>query len=473
MNHRISDLLDCLEDAGQDLEPRGGNAARVRARSFAKLHGAQSLSLPPRRRGRAFRVLAAAAAAVTLLCGTAFAAWKLGVFRFAEEFGPAAEPLDAHAQRYEPEHTESIPASFGYASWVKAELGDYNLTLLSLDAGGGSLRATVDVSAAREGVPAFRDSGLSLRFADYETVSSAPRQVEAWKDRVELSAVLPEELADDAEIAFVLSGPGSSTDRAAFRLDALEEAREKMLEADRQHFATAAQTKDYRFSLHSLTASASTVYAVLDVEALTDYGLAHLDEVPEFAVTNRTHMISGTLLDARLLEEGEGQRRYLVGYLASRPENEAGDSIGFEILQLFEEGDLSGHPYYLFDVKLEKLVPDAVTALHPTGTPAGSVTWGCVSVDAIGLSVQGVGEPKDLHQPVVELVFRDGSRETVLDDAWKNGAPRSAHDALLPHFSGEYSGTTPVAHLSLIFSTPLDVSTLAELLVDGQSFRIG
>ena len=472
MENRISDLLDCLEDAGQDLKPRSGNAARVRAKTFAKLHEAENV-VSVRRRARPWAALIAAAAAVMLLCGSAFAAWKLGAFHFTEEFGPAGEVLDAHAQSYEPEDSTAVPASFGYASWVKGQLGDYNLTLLRLEADNSSLRATVDVSAAREGVPALRDSGLRLVFADYETFSTLPREMEGYKDRVELSAALPERLDPDAEVAFALSGPGSGTQRVSFRLDALDQAWQEMVNAERQHFASSAETKDYRFSLRSLTASATTVYGVLDVEALSEYGRTHLDQVPEIAVTNHTHPVSGSILDPRLLEEGEGQRRYLVGFVGERPLNEAGDAIRFELLQLFEEGDMSGHPYYLFDVKLENLVPDAVTATEPQGSPEGSISWGFLSVDTMGLSVEGSGKVLDGSSPKVELVFRDGTRETVVDNTWKHGTPRSAHDAMLRSYGGEgREDGVDLAHLSLVFSTPLDVSQLAAVVVDGQSFSV-
>ena len=297
MEHRISDLLDCLGNAGQDLKPRGGDAARVTTRTLAKLHGARTLPLEPaphseqtlsvpRRRTRPLAALIAAAAAVLLLCGSVFAAWKLGVFRFTDEFGPAGNSLDAYAQTYESNDAQAIPADYGYASWVKAELGDYNLVLLELEASDGLLHARVDLSPRREGLPPYRDSGLTLAFADYETTATPPRQIQGWKDRVELFAVLPEPLAADAEIGFSLSGPGVSPARASFRMDALDRALEAMASTDRIHYATSAETKDYRFSLRSLTASPTVIYAVLDVEALTDWGRSHLDQIPEFAVDN-------------------------------------------------------------------------------------------------------------------------------------------------------------------------------------------
>ena len=477
MNYRITELLDGLEEAGQPLRPRGGDAARVRERTLEKLHAAQPLPREqvlsvPRRRTRPLAALIAAAMAVLLLCGSVFAAWKLGAFRFTDEFGPAADSLDAYAQTYESNEAEAIPAAYGYASWVKAQAGDYNLVLLELTASDGQLHAKVDISPRREGLPLYRDSGLTLVFADYETVSTPPRK-EGLRDRVELFAALPAPLAADAEIGFSLSGPGAEPARTSFRLDALDRAWEEMASTDRVHYATSAETKDYRFTLRSLTASASTIYAVLDMEALTDYGRSHLDQVPEFAVDNRSRQNSGSLLDARLLEEGEGVRRYLVGFLGSQPLNEAGDRISFEILELFEEGDLAGHPYYLFDVKLESLIPDAVEVTAPQGEPERWVSWQRLSVDAIGLTVEGLGEPRDDgSRPRVELLFRDGSRETVMDADWRPGVTRSAHDAILESSTGWTRDSAWTDHLSLIFAAPLNVSELAAVTVDGQTFPL-
>lgn len=472
MEYRIFDLLDCLADAGQDLKPRGGNADRVRERTLEKLHGTSTLSVP-RRQLRPMRVLAAAAVAVALLCGTVFAAWKLGAFRFEDEFGPAGKALDSYAQTYESDDAGSISADYGYASWVKADIGDYKLTLLELTASNGTLRAVVDVSPKREGVPAYRDSSLTLAFADYETVSSLPREVGGWKDRVELSAKLTESLPADAALRFCLSGPDMEPTMASFRLNELDEAWQEMAASDRTHYATSAETQDYRFSLHSLTASSSVIYAVVDVEALTDYGREHLDVVPEFSVYNRSRQNSGTLLDARPVGQEEGVRRYLVGFLGSRPLNEAGDSISFELLELFEEGDLSGHPYYLFDVKLESLVPDAITLTEPEGAPTHGVNWQSVSVDAMGLNAEGLGKlHDDGTEPTVELVFRDGSRETVMDSAWQTGSPRTEHDAMLQHKSGSLIDGEWIAYESIIFGTPIDPAELETIIIDGQSFRV-
>ncbi len=468
MNYHISDLLDGLENAGQPITPRGGNAARVKALTLSRLHTEKSQ--PKRRRFRPLTVAAAALAAVVLLGGSVFAAWKLGAFRFTDQFGPAGEILDSHAQTCAPDSSEAIPADFGYASRVKAETGGYNLVLLELTASNRQLRAVVDISPKDESLPPLRDSDLTLAFAGYETTVVSSREISAWKDRVELCATLNKPLADDAEIVFSLSRPGETPALAAFSLNALDAKREELLATDRRHYAVAAQTQDYRFSLRSLTASPSVIYAVIDAEALTDYGKAHLDVIPEFSVYNSTHQCSGTLLGARLVGSEENLRRYLIGFAGSIPSNEAGDSITFEILQLFEEGDAAEHPYYLFDVKLEALIPGAVTLSAPEGTPAASITWQSVSVDAIGLNITGLqgGEWNAYGQPTVTLVFRDGTRETVLDDTgWHAGSPRSAHDAAIADFTGRHDGT---AHLNLVFSQPIDAAGLAAVIVDGQTF---
>ena len=275
MNHHISDMLDGLENAGQPITPHSGSAERVKALTLSRLK--QEEAALRRRRFRPLQIAAAALAAVLLLGGSVFAAWKLGAFRFTDEFGKAGETLDAYAQSYPQDAADAIPADFGYASWVKAEAGDYNLVLLELNAGDGQLRATLDVSPKDESVPPYRESGLTLAFADYETVTESSEKG-AWRDRVELSAALDEPLAADAEITLSLSRSGEAPALASFPLNALDERREALESTDRRHYAVAAETKDYRFSLRTLSVSPSIIYAVLDAEALTDYGKAHSEQ---------------------------------------------------------------------------------------------------------------------------------------------------------------------------------------------------
>ena len=482
MNYRITDLLDGLEEAGQPVTPQGGEAARVKAKTLARLHAEEAPARsvqPVRRRFRPAAILAAALAAVLLLSGTVFAAWKSGAFRFATLFGPEGEILDSHAQTYEPEDgSQAIPADYGYASWVTAQAGDYNLTLVSLTASEGQLHATVDLSSREEAIPAYRDSGLTLTFADYKTVS-ASRELTGWKDRVELYAAYDGDLAADAEIRLSLSGSGATPALASFTLDAIENARQAMAASNRQHFATVAETKDFRFSLRSLTASPSSIYAVIDVEALTDWGAAHLDRAPEFSVYNCTHQASGSLLDARLTATDDGVRSYLIGSVGSLPCNEAGDAITFELLELFEEGDVSGHPYYLFDVTLESVLSGGVALTEPQGEPIDIITWQSLSVDAMGLTVIGSlggtleerGQELDKAQhPVVTLVFRDGTRETVMEEDWRiKDRPETTHEAICSNLGGEYDGTV---YQSLVFAQAIDPNDLAAIIVDGQTFSL-
>ena len=476
MEYYISDLLDGLEEAGQPIEPKGGNAARVKAKTLARLGTGRvtHVSVPvARRRFRPMGLLAAALAAVLLLGGTVFAAWKLGAFSYQEEFGPAGAVLDAHAQSYEtePEDADVIPASAGYAYWIKAELGDYNLTLQMLEVEDGALRARATISAKNENTPAYRDSGLTLCFADYETTSTS-RDMGLWLDKVELSAPLDKELAADAEIVFSLTGSDGEQARASFPLNAIEQNTEELEAQAGPRYATAAQTKDYRFTLRSLTASDKIIYAVVDVEARTEWGAAHIDNVPEFAVGNDTHQSSGTLMDARLLSAGEGVRRYLIGEVGSSPVNEVADTISFSLLELYEEGDMRGHPYHLFDVKLESLVSGAILLCEPEGEPTYNVTWNSVNTDPVGMLIVGLLEGKRYESawPTVELVFKDGSRETVVYPEWRvKEEPASPHEALLVDFTGQHDGT---ARLSLTFAEPIDPAALAAVVVDGQTFAV-
>lgn len=365
MNHyRISDLLDGLEEAGQPISPKGGSAARVKAKTLARIQAAESpvRSVQPiRRRIRPLTAVAAALAAVLLLSGSVFAAWMLGAFRFADEFGPEGEVLDKYAQTYEaadPEQSEIVSAQ-----WRSAE----------------------------------------------QEVDYVPQRV----------------------------------------------------------FTTAAETKDFRFSLRSLTANASVIYAVIDVEGITDWGRSHLDAIPELAVWNHSRQNSGTVIDARLVGSEDNLRRYLVGHSGSQQLNEAGDDVTFECLALFEEAYPTGHGVYLFDVELDSLVPGALT-LEAAGD--GS-PWQRVSADSLSLILEAPASAGITGYPTVELVFQDGTRETVLWEGLRPGTKlRSEHQAVDLDMTGWRDDSV---HMSLVFASPLDPAALAAVIVDGQSFSLG
>ena len=366
MEGHISELLDGLENAGQPIKPRGGGTARVKALTLARLRREEVPARPACRRLRPLTAAAAVLAAVLLLSGTAFAAWKLGIFRFGEYFGPEGEVLDAYAQTYEPDPSGAVPV---------------------------------------------------------------------------------------------------------IRADTLQ-TKEEFEAYARPVFALSAETKDYRFSLHSLTASGTVLYAVMDVEGLSDFGRANLGTAPEFALHNTTHHAGGIVLDARPVESGENVQRWLFGIATVAPINEVGDVINFETLSLYEEGGWSDCGYRLFDVRLERLIPEKRTLTDPQGEPADSIRWKELRVDAVSLSLQGDGSLAAYGAacPRVTLVFRDGTREEILQDGWQPGAaPGSDHEAVCLDMVVERD----LPCVSLIFASPLDPQELAEVLVDGQVFSFG
>ena len=469
MEYRITDFLDCLEEAGQDLKPHGGNTVRVRKQTLAKLHEAAGLPAS-RRRTRSLTGLVAAAAAVLLLCGSVFAAWKLGVFHFKDTLGPEGAVLDNWAVTFDTTETEIVAADQGYANWTKAQVGDYNLVLLELTAYEGQLHAVADVSPKDESCPPFRDSGLRLYFAGYETEQQL-RQMDRWTDRITLSAPLPEPLPDGTGLCLVLTGLGQRAETPKFRVGYSRfEAPEAPTEPEPK-FVTSAQTTDYCFTLRTLAVSESVIYAVMDVEARTAFGLEHLDECPEFAVTNRSNPGSGMMLDARLIACEDGVRRYLMGYLKNYGDHAVGDVISFELLALREAGDMAAHPYSLFDVQVEQLVPGAVTVVATEEPPETGTVWMRLKLDSLGLRLEGHVDWKTLQKPQVVLVFRDGRCETVLDNDWRptQDALPPDHTALQVDMGGWRDGTD---YLGLVFSRPIDIETLCAVEVDGQEFII-
>lgn len=360
----ITELLDCLEDAGQDLKPQGGSAARVKALTLSRISQEASPAQPVRRRFRPVVAAAAALAAVFLLGGSVFAAWKLGIFRFGDYFGPDGRVFDDYAQSYAPDPSRSVPVK------------------------------------SAEGL-------------------QTPEEFEAYQQ---------------------------------------------------PFLVTSVETADYRFSLRSLTATRSTLYAVMDVEGISEFGTAHLDIAPELALYNSTHHASGTLLDARLVGTEENLRRWLFGIVTTQPINEPGDLISFEALELLTAEGPTDHGTRFFEVVLEKVMQESLTLTEPRGDAAGDCRWQTLNLDLAGMTLEAPLRGGLPDYPTVVLVFRDGTRETVLYEGWQGGAPqRSPHEAFL----ADMSGSDETVWVSLIFSAPLDLNTLKEIVVDGQRFRLG
>lgn len=269
----------------------------------------------------------------------------------------------------------------------------------------------------------------------------------------------------------MLTGLGQRAETPEFRVgysrfEAPEAPKEPELK-----FVTSAQTTDYCFTLRTLAVSESVIYAVMDVEARTAFGLEHLDECPEFAVTNRSNPGSGMMLDARLIACEDGVRRYLMGYLKNYGDHAVGDVISFELLALREAGDMASHPYSLFDVQVEQLVPGAVTVVATEEPPETGTVWMRLKLDSLGLRLEGHVDWKTLQEPQVVLFFRDGRCETVLDNDWcpTQDALPPDHTALQVDMGGWRDGTD---YLGLVFSRPVDIETLCAVEVDGQEFII-
>jgi hypothetical protein len=162
-----------------------------------------------------------------------------------------------------------------------------------------------------------------------------------------------------------------------------------------------------------------------------------------------------------------------VGFSSNSPVNQAGDSISFELLGLYEEGDTIEHPYYLFDVELESLVSGEVRLTEPEGEPVSNAVWKTSSVNPMGMTLAGRLEGKSYENswPTVTLIFRDGTRETVLYNDWRiRDEPTTPHEARLADMTGEHDGTV---RTSLTFAQALDPADLSAVIVDGQTFSCG
>ena len=588
MNYRISELLDCLPQSGVRLEEHRDPEAAERV--LALTRGRMRTRQPAQkihRRARPLGALIAAALAVTLLCGTAFAAWKLDLFHFSSLFGDRGELLDSHAAAFDPE-AEPVKAPISEAALAyppDAALG-YNLKPLDVAADQGMLRAIVDVSPSEESLPLYRTGELTLGIEGLETRAYLLHG-DAWLDRVVVYALLEEPLPDrGATVNFTLTTPqgeatvlkntnvritaqepldvdglegsGWSLDSASTSglgwtftgrlesgaqlptgqelterfsprlwdmplhdqaplswpeqlpdsedLEAWQVERElredgtftlrwmvnKGLSGERAEEGdifipdlgnTVLETPDYRFTLQSLAAGTGVIYAVVDVEAISDFGMDHLDWKPRFAVANHTHPTSASLLDGMLIGEGENSRRYLVADLG-QPGNQPGDVVNLELLEIVESGDLSSHARSLFRVTLPELVPGALTwtpkeetsQTESTGAVSHDIRWRELCLDPLSLTFTGTLQAEDPWMPsgipVVTVTWKDGTQETVLPEDYRTPADAlpehapSPHAAVMTHFGGTREQMT----LAILPAVPWDVEEIAAVTVDGVTF---
>lgn len=198
--------------------------------------------------------------------------------------------------------------------------------------------------------------------------------------------------------------------------------------------ATSAETQDYRFTLESMVATSNMIYAIMDMEPITEYGSAHMDlEFNELTIacSNITHPESGTT-GTILIESGQHMNRYLVYNLASTDAAyQLGDIVHFDILSIMEEGDTAEHNYSLFDTELTSIVSATAEAVQISEDSDCIVHYNTVTLTPMTLYLSGTYDPNAAigdgtlrindvahNDPEIIMTFKDGTSMTLMDENW-------------------------------------------------------
>lgn len=249
--------------------------------------------------------------------------------------------------------------------------------------------------------------------------------------------------------------------------------------------ATSAETQDYRFTLESIAATSNVIYAIVDMEPITEYGRIHMELDPQepcIVLSNVTNSISGTT-GSTLLESDENMNRYLVYSLGSGDLSYAvGDLISFEILSVFEEGDTADHSYHLFDVELEQIVTVSADTNQISDGSDELVEFETVVLTPFSLYLRGTYDenadsgnrlPSDLaaENPEIILTFKDGSSVSLTDKDWQ---PDQALQAIGSHgiAASAIRGGDGVTHQTYLFSQILSLEEIDTITINGAVYQV-
>ena len=239
-------------------------------------------------------------------------------------------------------------------------------------------------------------------------------------------------------------------------------------------------TQDYRFSLESMTAVPNGIYAIVDVEPLTDYGKANLTSSNyDLLCSDATSLSSGTV-GSQIIESSEELVRLLVWSVDDESVIQPGDLISFEVT-VMEDGDTDFHSYPLFNAPIDSVLTDSVSLTgdgdYDTAvlTPLTLHLEKIIRPDADG-DEDAQLEAVDLAMgnPEITLTMTDGSSYTLLDDSWyPDTVDLGQYGTLALSTEGDRQddGSTVISH-TLLFTQPVDLSEIASVTIDGIIYTV-
>jgi hypothetical protein len=255
------------------------------------------------------------------------------------------------------------------------------------------------------------------------------------------------------------------------------------------NYATSAKTQDYQFSLESMVASGNAIYAVIDMEPLTDYGANHMNlgyQELSIVCSDMSNQ-SGGSVGSSLIESGDEVSRYLVYSTADSTDAfQSGDVISFSIQGIKEDGDTAEHGYSLFDVMLETVLPDTAEATL-VGTPNDDlVSYDSVVVTPLSLYLEGTyagttdenglaAADRAGAEPEIILSFRDGSSYTIMDSDWSPDPDHidfGSYGIVNASVHGQGSEDSGTIYRTYLFSQVVSLEDLDTITIDGTVYQV-
>lgn len=248
--------------------------------------------------------------------------------------------------------------------------------------------------------------------------------------------------------------------------------------------STVTDTQDYRFSLESMTAVPNGIYAIVDVEPLTDYGKTNLTSSNyDVLLSDATHLSGGTV-GSQIIESGDEMVRLLVWSVDNESVIQSGDLIRFEVT-VMEDGDTDFHSYPLFNAPIDSVLTDSVSLTGDGDYDSVVLTPLTLHLEKtidLGLSkdasaterLEKEEEMSVMDTPEITLTMTDGSGYPILDDTWHAGdADLGQYGTLIVSTEGkdQDDGSVIISH-TLLFTQPVDLSEIASVTIDGTVYAV-
>ncbi len=249
--------------------------------------------------------------------------------------------------------------------------------------------------------------------------------------------------------------------------------------------STVTDTQDYRFSLESMTAVPNGIYAIVDVESLTDYGKANLTSSNyDLLCSDATHLSGGTV-GSQIIESSEELVRLLVWSVEDESSVQSGDLISFEVT-VMEDGDTAPHCYPLFNAPIASVITDSVSLSGNGDYDTAVLTPLTLHLEKtidLGLSKDASATERlekmdalDPGFPEIALTMTDGSSYTILDSDWypsADGANLGQYGTLILSTEGkDQDDNSVIISHTLLFTQPVDLSKIAYVTIDGITYAV-